>query len=276
MRRFIETARTLRCGSRASGKRLRSDLRPAARACAASNLPGTCQSKRRLRNNPVVLLSCVACVQAALGAPRASLSAISGACWHRERLTHVLVDIEVLVDGREGPLGTVLAFAIPCSRRRSALRLQDGEGGARLRPRADECRTPRSSATAKGRADAAQDHDRSRMRLVNKIKEACARNGSGAMVLFCNEAQQQPKRPDARVQAVTAFGVVITPSDANASIASASIPNQSARISAVCSPNSGAGSNSRVGVFDILGTTAGTFNGPRRGCSIVAILPRAL
>ena len=29
-----------------------------------------------------------------------------------------------------------------------------------------------------------------RMRLVNKIKEACARNGSGTVVLFCDEAQR--------------------------------------------------------------------------------------
>jgi hypothetical protein len=29
-----------------------------------------------------------------------------------------------------------------------------------------------------------------RLRLVNKIKEACARNGSGTVVLFCDEAQR--------------------------------------------------------------------------------------
>ena len=29
-----------------------------------------------------------------------------------------------------------------------------------------------------------------RMRLINKIKEACARNGSGSVVLFCDEAQR--------------------------------------------------------------------------------------
>jgi len=29
-----------------------------------------------------------------------------------------------------------------------------------------------------------------RMRLINKIKEACARNGSGTVVLFCDEAQR--------------------------------------------------------------------------------------
>src|SRR5258706_4832419 len=29
-----------------------------------------------------------------------------------------------------------------------------------------------------------------RMRLVNKVEEACSRNGSGAVVLFCDEAQR--------------------------------------------------------------------------------------
>jgi hypothetical protein len=28
------------------------------------------------------------------------------------------------------------------------------------------------------------------MRLINKIKEACTRNGSGIVVLFCDEAQR--------------------------------------------------------------------------------------
>lgn len=29
-----------------------------------------------------------------------------------------------------------------------------------------------------------------RMRLINKIKESCSRNGSGMVVLFCDEAQR--------------------------------------------------------------------------------------
>ena len=28
------------------------------------------------------------------------------------------------------------------------------------------------------------------MRLINKIKEACARNGGGTVALFCDEAQR--------------------------------------------------------------------------------------
>ena len=35
-----------------------------------------------------------------------------------------------------------------------------------------------------------QDHSAKRMRLINKIKEACARNGGGTVALFCDEAQR--------------------------------------------------------------------------------------